>query len=937
MEWELVANEKRAKAAEPDMEENIETVHTDYPLSDSKPAAKKPPFLDTTMIDEEEYDDEEGEDPDEIQEEMDDDDNPGLVVTDQHSFIQYTTKDLDDSMPNSLTRHVLAYNLRHGPTKLGDLNKFIEHWTNVAKDPVTFMDALRTMYGCGDGKPPIMFIALDQDTNAISILHHIGLFRCENRQPQLAAFADDRHHTEKAPQLVFLEAKEICNTVDFSIPSNLTEEEIAKLDPKGATLISPSRKPKITSTLIIPLPCHWAPFFLDDPSPMSATTAHLSLMRFASSLQGYPSYEIVQNFAWGLITSKSAKKTQAHLAVPLRPPRLTQNILAWRETVLLGGIFNSIDLTSNDAQQTHSTAKPVNLSPDSAVLATPPSSWPVNLSSDSAAFEQPRAQPINQSTDSAVLAQPPSSRHVNLSPDIAAFEQPRAQPINQSTDSAVLAQPPSSRPVNLSPDSAAFKQPPNPVPVNLSSDSTVSQPAPSNISSETTLLLQATLQTNQAMASAMTAFFEANTKGKPKPTSMLDDDSVEGEGTSRPSKFTARKAAPFHGWARIKPGHLFKTLPPLFSDLVEGSTTERHGIIAGFFSNLEKENPRTFAGFQPSDDLLDDIAKSKFGPPKGYGTKYHRGLGPMAFAIRSLQDLDTQTENRDLRDTYSEHLSLTLADAKKLESATPLVPMDFEAFLLLLSRFSDFHKAAFGPDCDLPNKINKIIRNLTLLRNRISRSPAFMPSRAPSIIWALTLATQEFYAEFATHAQFEKAKETECDQPFVEFNIDVGDLSKLTITEACDLPAFLRRNVAPPTPPAAPSPYVKQVPPSGSQKSSTKTQNQQPRSQRNGPGDLTNPNFCAAFRTQLHLLPPGEAREKVGLRNLLKDCPGETYSTLMRGLGTDNSTCLRYHVLGSCGLQACTKTHAPVNFPPGGADAVCKMLQPGFAKLIANS
>jgi hypothetical protein len=44
----------------------------------------------------------------------------------------------------------------------------------------------------------------------------------------------------------------------------------------------------------------------------------------------------------------------------------------------------------------------------------------------------------------------------------------------------------------------------------------------------------------------------------------------------------------------------------------------------------------------------------------------------MAFANRSLNNIDKQTENRDLRNMYGDHLTLTMADAKKLESATPL-------------------------------------------------------------------------------------------------------------------------------------------------------------------------------------------------------------------------------------------------------------------------
>ena len=56
----------------------------------------------------------------------------------------------------------------------------------------------------------------------------------------------------------------------------------------------------------------------------------------------------------------------------------------------------------------------------------------------------------------------------------------------------------------------------------------------------------------------------------------------------------------------------------------------------------------------------------------------------------------------------------------------------------------------------------------------------------------------------------------------------------------------------------------------------------------------------------------------------------------MASLGTANSTCLRYHVLGACGLRQYTKDHVPVTFPQGDPAAVCTMLQPGFTALLAT-
>jgi hypothetical protein len=437
--------------------------------------------------------------------------------------------------------------------------------------------------------------------------------------------------------------------------------------------------------------------------------------------------------------------------------------------------------------------------------------------------------------------------------------------------------------------------------------------------------------------SAMTAYFEQKATNKKKEPMMVDDESAEGETTSRPSKFTARRAAPFYGWASITPGHLFKALPPLFCDIVEGATSERHGTITGFFCQLERQKPQTFAGFQPSDDLVEDIAKFKFAPPKGYGDKWHRGIGPMAFAERTLGDLDQQTRNRDLRDEYGDQLSLTMADAKKLLSATPLVPMDFEAFLLLLNRFSEFHLAAFGPDCDIHLKTRVVIQKLTVLRQRIQRSPEFMPSRAPSIIWALTLATQAFYAEAATSSQFDQAKERESPPPFISFDIDVSDLSKLQITEACDLPPFLRRHAAP-VPPAGPPPYQRPAPAPGSATQpgpQPRTPRERTPSNNNGVTHV-NPHFHSALRAQLNTIPAGDAREKLGLRLVLSKCPNCDYRIIISKLGATNQSCLRYHVLGSCGLNACTKSHEPITIPPGGAEALCTLLRPGFLAVRAT-
>jgi hypothetical protein len=442
------------------------------------------------------------------------------------------------------------------------------------------------------------------------------------------------------------------------------------------------------------------------------------------------------------------------------------------------------------------------------------------------------------------------------------------------------------------------------------------------------------LAMNQNLVLAMTAHFQ-----KSNARTDNDNDSVDPT-TPAVAKFTVRRAAPFYAWAGIHPGHLFKNLPPLFGDLIEASSPEKHGIVTGFFRQLERENPRTFAGFQPSEDLIDDLAKLRLAPPQGHGTKWHRGVGPMAFADRSLTDLDNQATNRDLRLTYNEHLSLSMADARKLESAPPLVPLDFESFLLLLSRFTDFLLGALGPDCDLYRKCNRVVLNLTQLRHRISRSPAFMTHRAPTILWAITLATQDFYAETATATQFATAEANEDDPPRIQATLDVADLSKLQVTTACDLPPFLLP-VSLHAPPSTTSPYrptTSTAPPRNPSTTLTNRAPPVPTPARTGtqPTAIVNPAQAAEFKSFFSIVPP-EQRANLGLRKILDGCPDVTYSVLTSKLGGTGTTCLRYHLFGQCGLRTCVKTHAPLHLAPGSASAVCNLLQPGLTALLAHT
>jgi hypothetical protein len=631
---------------------------------------------------------------------------------------------------------------------------------------------------------------------------------------------------------------------------------------------SPRGKKRTPCNLLLPLPPHWALLFLEDGNPMPANIGHLALITFASSLRNLP-----DKTAYDLVTAFAwgliTRRTPKALL-----PALAVPIHIPRTTRALADW--------NDDRLSRGT-----------IFS------PLNLTSDS---DPPRPVPPSASK------QPPPQALVP--PPRVLGPHPSHPSLDDATPSAALpTRAPMFSPVAPAPASAApIAQPP---------DSTMA-------------LMQ---QANLNLMNTMQAYFSE--KGKRQRSDDDDDDDSDKDDApagAKQAKFTALKAAPFHGWAGFRPGHLFKKIPRLFRDLIEASSAERHGIITSFFHQLERSNARTFAGFKPTEDLCDDLAKLKLAPPQGYGTKWHRGLGPMAFAPRSLGDTDLQTTNMDLRSTYGSNLVLSVAEARKLESGPPLVPTDFEAFLLVLTRFAEFHSATLGPECDLVLQTQTVIRNLTRLRLRVSRSPEFMLQRAPSILWAITLATQDFFSEAITASQFQAAEDNELDPPVVRAYIDVADLSKLQLTEACDIPAFLKHAPTRPAPlPRSPNPY------SPASHNPPRTGATPGRNTNNPPSPALvndNPHLSPAFQ-RLFAACSTEQRKSIGLRKILDGCPGNpSYPQITAKLGASNSDCLRYHIIGHCGLRTCQKNHVQLAITPAQAQALSTLLQPGVTALL---
>jgi hypothetical protein len=99
---------------------------------------------------------------------------------------------------------------------------------------------------------------------------------------------------------------------------------------------------------------------------------------------------------------------------------------------------------------------------------------------------------------------------------------------------------------------------------------------------------------------------------------------------------------------------------------------------------------------------------------------------------------------------------------------------------------------------------------------------------------------------------------------------------------------------------------------------------------------IVNPDHAAEFKS-FFSIDPADKRATTGLRKILDGCPDVNYNVLTTKLGGVSSRCLRYHVFGQCGLRTCLKEHVPLRLAPGGATAICNLLQPGLTAILASA
>lgn len=405
---------------------------------------------------------------------------------------------------------------------------------------------------------------------------------------------------------------------------------------------------------------------------------------------------------------------------------------------------------------------------------------------------------------------------------------------------------------------------------------------------ELTRNLQRTIQSQVQMQGLLLQQQQANTTANTTKKDLPDSDEDE---APKPNKqWTTHKEAKFCAWAGVclESEHL----PNFFQTVACARADDKHGLIMGKFESL-RQRFQEFVDFEPSQDLIDDIKKLALAPVVS-ATKWHRGLGPMAFADRDYTELEEERAQRD-RLEASPGLRLSLADIKAMESGPPPTPKSSEKALKYLQRWKIFIRETLGERSALTSVARVACSRLLKLQRRIKRAPTFVTHRLPSILWDLTDTTSTFFNEIVPPSQFLDAEDNDEDPPSVDAYFDSSAAFSFSAGPNSDLPHYLLPIDDIPNPVTP-----KKVPRSNPQ--------HQERRDKDPKGTQLNDSWHPDFEKLLKQAKLDPAQ--VVLTKWL-DAADKKLPWLSSALGLDKTDCLKFHSLGRCKGRYCDRQHNP--------------------------
>lgn len=98
-----------------------------------------------------------------------------------------------------------------------------------------------------------------------------------------------------------------------------------------------------------------------------------------------------------------------------------------------------------------------------------------------------------------------------------------------------------------------------------------------------------------------------------------------------------------------------------------------------------------------------------------------------------------------------------------------------------------------------------------------------------------------------------------------------------------------------------------------------------------------NPNHQPGFAAFFARIPVAQHNKIISLKKICDACTNMDYDVIQTKLGTHVGTCLRYHLVGSCGLRSCGKEHSPLTMPVNAVTDICVLLGPGMHAALSRS
>jgi hypothetical protein len=287
------------------------------------------------------------------------------------------------------------------------------------------------------------------------------------------------------------------------------------------------------------------------------------------------------------------------------------------------------------------------------------------------------------------------------------------------------------------------------------------------------------------------------------------------------------------------------------------------------------------------------------------------------------------------------HFVAQTSSAQTLKGKAPAIPEQFEQFEASMQRMSELYTKLW-PKSHATAYIRKLLKDIQENDGKIRRSPDWMHTRAPSIIWQLVQLTEKMFDVELTPSDFTEAEENGEKPGFYELGADIDSIPMLinTTIGACpDMPPSFHR----PTNAGGGRPQVDRQ-----QEDRGRGRDRSRNRQRDvlNPAPQGNPAptgpAAGSFQPRLN---GNHHRNFVSMwltvpihkRNLplTSVChkAGTTVQAVLEAANLPPTECANYFIKGQCRYAGCRNTHTDRALPQENADRALALIRPDMPLL----